>query len=168
VSCPEATRWCARKWPSVAKVPAPVFLPECTHPGGALNPHPPTQTRSCSRAGDPPPSFLGAQVWWTGAGWCAHACVAWLLLRLMALPPGATGGLPWAELFAYAGYVFVPACWTLLAGMLAGEWACGAGACLTIWLENRPMCSWGLLARPVRCEDEERTAARAHVFDCEL
>ncbi len=57
------------------------------------------------------------QVWYTGCAWAVHCIVASVLLRMMSLPIP----LPWSELIAYTGYVFVPACATLLVNMSGSE-----------------------------------------------
>lgn len=62
------------------------------------------------------PTFSVLQVWYAAAAWGIHTAVAILLVRAMGLPTS----LPWVELICYTGYVFVPACLTLLAGICAG------------------------------------------------
>jgi hypothetical protein len=47
--------------------------------------------------------------------WGVHWFAAWLLLKGMNVP-----GVPWSELLAYTGYTFVPICFSVVGGCLAG------------------------------------------------
>jgi len=49
--------------------------------------------------------------------WAVHWFAAWLLLKGMNVP-----GVPWSELLAYTGYTFVPICFSVIGGCLAGKW----------------------------------------------
>jgi hypothetical protein len=76
-------------------------------------------------------SYAYSQTWWTSVAWCVHAAAVWAVMRMMALPVS----LPWGELMAYTGYMFVPACLILLVGMAGG--AC-VRVCVRGWGEHTP------------------------------
>ena len=69
--------------------------------------------------------------------WCLHAVLLSVILRTMSLP----ASIPWVEVFAYTGYVYVPACLIITAGIIGGEcregraqrwgWARGGRSCIT-------------------------------------
>ena len=61
------------------------------------------------------PPYL--KVWVTFMAWSIHAVLLSVILRTMSLP----ASIPWVEVFAYTGYTYVPACITLVAGILGGE-----------------------------------------------
>ena len=54
------------------------------------------------------------------AAWAVHWCV----LKALMYALGTSNAIPFLELAAYAGYTFVPICFSLLARLTLGEQPC--------------------------------------------
>ncbi|KAK9840959.1 hypothetical protein WJX81_002630 [Elliptochloris bilobata] len=65
------------------------------------------------------PDTMYATVSEASAAWLVH----WVLLKAVLWVLGIPGAVPFLELAAYAGYVFVPVCVSMLAGLALGRWA---------------------------------------------